>query len=105
MIWVYLILLLVSSIIWIVFLTKFWRMCNDVRDIKRHLTEVKHTPKDEAPSENKCPFKGGDSVIYPPTRKVLIVSDLYEDGSVGCYAPEGEFSGVFDAAELKPADN
>lgn len=106
MIWVYLILLLVSSIIWIVFMTKFWKMCNDVRDIKKHLTDTRVVCEDQgnAAAPKPSPFKVGDTVIYPPTRKVLVVNEIFEDGSVSCYAPEGDFNGVFDASELKKAD-
>lgn len=107
--WVIFIALILDFALFVILVVKFWKMCSDVRDIKQHIVQTKieqsetkdrHTP----PSAPVHPFRVGDTVIYPPTRKVMVVGDVFEDGSVNCYAPGGEFSGVFDASDLRKAD-
>lgn len=106
--WVIFIALMLNFVLFVVLTVKFWRMCNDVRDIKHivlsKVEQIETKAGPVAPEAQAHPFKAGDTVVYPPTRKILVVSEVFEDGSVNCYAPGGEFSGVFDASELRKAD-
>lgn len=98
---------LVYTILCIILFFKIWGMCNDVRELKNHFIK-QSTTQHFTPNTNPIVedvFEVGQTVIYPPANRIMIVKEIDAAGLISCisYNNNGkeEFEGKYKASQIK----
>ena len=98
---------LVYAILCIILFFKVWGMCNDVRELKNYFIKVT-PPQQIAPNTNPVTenvFEAGQTVIYPPANRIMIVKEIDAEGHISCFSYDKngkeEFEGKYKASQIK----
>ena len=98
---------LVYAILCVILFFKVWGMCNDVRELKNYFIKTTQpqqiTPNTNPTTENV--FEAGQTVIYPPAKRIMIVKEIDAEGLIHCinYDENGkeEFEGKYKPSQIK----
>ena len=99
---------LVYAILCIILFFKVWGMCNDVRELKNYFIKVQGVETIALPANNENTedgvFEAGQTVIYPPMQRVMIVKEITDDGLIACVSynkGKEEFEGKYKPSQIK----
>ena len=119
-----LIIMAIFGVLSLILFFKVWGMCNDVSDMKERIKEAFPTEEEkrridiagkwQAQAERKqaqangTGFNVGDSVIYEPMNRKMIVKEITNDGMLVCvsYKQNGkeEYEGTYRPEQVKILD-
>lgn len=98
---------LVYAILCTILFFKVWGMCNDVKELKNYFIKqstTQHLTPNTTPIVENV-FEVGQTVIYPPANRVMIVKEIDAEGLISCisYNKNGkeEFEGKYKASQIK----
>ena len=99
---------LVYAILCIILFFKVWGMCNDVRELKNYFIKSQSSVPIAPPANNEKVEEGifvvGQTVIYPPVQRIMIVKEITSDGLIACVSYNKgteEFEGKYKPSQIK----
>ena len=99
---------LVYAVLCIILFFKVWGMCNDVRELKNYFIKAHGVESIVPQTSNKEVedgiFEPGQTVIYPPMQRVMIVKEITADGLIACVSynkGKEEFEGKYKPSQIK----